>query len=78
MIFLGVTPQAEGNAESPGSGGASPYLRRGSRVKPRYKLALMGVTPGVLGPGRSTPFVAPQKAAEDDDDEDRDVTLNRY
>jgi hypothetical protein len=28
LIFWGVTPQAEGNAESPGSGGASPYLRR--------------------------------------------------
>jgi hypothetical protein len=28
----GVTPHAEGNTESPGSGGASPYLRRGSRT----------------------------------------------
>jgi hypothetical protein len=36
-----VTPQAEGDAESPGSGGASPYLRRASRVNRPYQLALM-------------------------------------
>ena len=42
----GVTPQAEGDAESPGSGGAfALYLRRGSRVILRYKLALFGFYP---------------------------------
>ena len=45
---LGVKPQAEGVAECPGSGGASPYLRRGFRVNLGYKLALMGVNPGLL------------------------------
>jgi hypothetical protein len=28
----GVPPHAEGDAESPGSAGASPYLRQGSRI----------------------------------------------
>jgi hypothetical protein len=36
----GVTPHAEDDAESPGSGGASPYLRLGSRV--------MGLYPGLI------------------------------
>jgi hypothetical protein len=31
-LTLGVTPQAKGNPETPGSGGAPPYLRRNSRV----------------------------------------------
>jgi hypothetical protein len=34
-LIFGGPPQAEGDAESPGSGGASPYLRRGSRVNLR-------------------------------------------
>jgi hypothetical protein len=46
-----VTSHAEGDAESPGSGGASPYLRRGYRVNLRYnyKLTAYGVNPGENG-----------------------------
>jgi hypothetical protein len=42
LVIWRVTPHAGGDAESPGSDGASPYLRQGSRVNLR-KLALMGL-----------------------------------
>jgi hypothetical protein len=49
LIIGGVTPHAEGDAESPGSGGASPYLRRGSRVNLGYKLAPLALGGKTVG-----------------------------